>query len=227
MNTEEPTNNTPQEQATAPNLVVAVPETANTSKFPKAVNIKTIIITIAILAVIGLLYYYRGLFVAATVNGKPISRLAVVKQLEKTSGASTLDNMITESLIKQAADEQGITLDGNEVDDRVKGLETQFTTQGTTLDAALNNEGLSKQELIDQISLQIKAEKILKDKLTVSDEELDAYLKTNSITFDAGQEDTQKAQVREQVKQEKFRNELNAWLTNLRNEAKIKKFTNY
>ena len=44
------------------------------------------VVVIIIIAVIGgLLFYYKSLFIAVTVNGSPISRLAVISELEKRS----------------------------------------------------------------------------------------------------------------------------------------------
>ena len=45
----------------------------------------------------------RGLFVVALVNGEPISRIEVIKALEKQGGKATLDSLVTKKLIAQEA----------------------------------------------------------------------------------------------------------------------------
>ena len=46
-------------------------------------------------------FVLRGAFIAAAVNGRPISRFKVIRELEKRQGMTTLDGLITEELIKQ------------------------------------------------------------------------------------------------------------------------------
>ena len=53
--------------------------------------------------VIALAYGFVKMFVAAYVNGRLISRLSVVRELEKQGGKKTLDALIIKSLIAQEA----------------------------------------------------------------------------------------------------------------------------
>src|SRR6185437_15716292 len=80
------------------------PATTQTVKLRKS-YIALIIIIILLGAAI---YYFRGLFVAAVVNGQPISRLEVVQQAEKQSGKQTLDTLVRDALIEQEANKEGI-----------------------------------------------------------------------------------------------------------------------
>ena len=63
------------------------------------ISTKTAIIIAVIIILAALVYYYKGLFIAATINGSPITRLAVIKELEKASGKQALDSLITKKLI--------------------------------------------------------------------------------------------------------------------------------
>src|SRR3989344_199431 len=81
----------------------------------KTVKIKTLIIILGVLALGGLGYYYKGLIVAATVNGAPISRLSIIRQLEKTSAKQVLDEMINKKLIESEAAKKGITVSNDEI----------------------------------------------------------------------------------------------------------------
>src|SRR5690349_14247110 len=62
-----------------------------------------VLFIIAILALGALLYVGRGLFVAAVVNGQPISRISVIKETEKQSGKQALDTIVRNTLIEQEA----------------------------------------------------------------------------------------------------------------------------
>ena len=54
-----------------------------TEKKSIKISLKTVIIILVIIA-FGALYIFKGLFIAATVNGTPISRLTVIQKLEKS-----------------------------------------------------------------------------------------------------------------------------------------------
>jgi preprotein translocase subunit SecF len=49
-------------------------------------NTKMAIIVAALLIIVALGFYFRGSFIAATVNGSPISRFDVIREAEKQSG---------------------------------------------------------------------------------------------------------------------------------------------
>ncbi len=119
-------------------------------------------IIILIIIVVGVLgYIYKGLFVAATVNGSPISRLAVVQRLERVNGSSTLDNLIAEKLIRDEAKAKGISVSNDEVNTEVKKAQDQIASQGGTLDEALKAQSMTMNDLKNQIVLQKDLEKML------------------------------------------------------------------
>ena len=76
-----------------------------------------------ILFIILLLYFFKGLFIAAIVNGEPITRLSVVKELEKQSGKATLDNLITKKLILQEAKKRNVQVTKADLDSEIKKIE--------------------------------------------------------------------------------------------------------
>ncbi|MCX6226981.1 MAG: hypothetical protein NTV01_19900 [Bacteroidia bacterium] len=86
------------------------------------INKKTAIIILVIIAIGALAYFCKGLFIVATVNGSPISRLTVIRELEKTSGKSLLDSLITEKLIQNEADAKKITVSSDEINVEIKKL---------------------------------------------------------------------------------------------------------
>jgi foldase protein PrsA len=180
------------------------------------INIKTAII-IAIIALLGVLgYIFKGFFIAATVDGNPISRLAIIQKLEKASGESLLDNLITEKLIENEARAKKIVVSNNEVNEEIKRIEDQIAAQGGALDAALLSQGMTMDELKEQIILQKKVEKLLADKLNVTDEEVAKYVKDNKVPI-----------TKEELRSQKLNQEANILITTLKSEAKIRYFVNY
>jgi foldase protein PrsA len=199
-------------------------------KMPKKsieITLKTAIIIAAILVIGALVYVYKGLFIAATVNGSPISRLSVIQKLEKASGKNLLDSLITDKLIQDAAKAKGISVSDDEVNVEIKKIQDQVTAQGSTLDKALAAQGMSLDDLKNNIILQKEIEKLLGDKINVTDQEIDKYITDNKITLPKGQEAATRGQIKSQLSNQKLNTEAQTFITDLKSKAKIKYFVNY
>lgn len=174
------------------------------------------------------LFFAKGLFVAATVNGSSISRLSVIKELERQGGKQALQAMVNNKIIETELNKQKITVSKEEVDEEIKKIEAQVAGQGGTLEMALTQQGMTEEKLREQITIQKKLEKILANKVTVSDAEIDAHIKDSKETLPQGMkmEDFRK-QVSEEVKQQKFQGEAQKWVADLTASAKIKYYVSY
>lgn len=210
------------------------PESVNTQegsqkaiKISLKISIKTAVVIAAIIILGALAYVSKGIFIAATVDGSPISRLAVIQGLEKSSGQSLLNSLITKKLIQNEAKTKKIVVSNDEINAEIKKIEDQVAFQGTTIDAALSAQGMSMKDLKEQIVFQLEIEKLVADKINVTDEEAAQYIKSNSIPVPWGQEATTTAQVKEELRGQKLSTEGNALITSLRSQAKIRYFVNY
>lgn len=193
----------------------------------KKLNKKTIII-VAIVIVLGvLLYLGRGLFIAATVNGQPISRWSVITMLEKESGKSLLESMVIEKIIAIEAKSKNVVVSDEDVSAEIKKIEADITAQGGTLELALAQQGLTLDVVKKQILLQKQVEKLLADKIVVSDEDIAKYITDNQVTVPAGQEATFNEQIKADLVAEKLNTEAQAYIAELKEKAKIKYFVNY
>lgn len=199
----------------------------DTDKKSIKINKRTIII-IGIIIVLGVLFFLlRGFFVVATVDGNPISRLSIIKKLEKVSGQSLLDSIIIEKLIQNEARSKKIVISDEEINTQIKTIEDQLIAQGTTLDVALTTQGMTRDELKEQIILQKQAEKLVGDKIKITDEEVAQYIKDNNIEVPQGQEATINDQVKNALNSEKLSSETQKLISDLKSKAKIKYFVNY
>ena len=191
------------------------------------INVKTAIIIAVIIALGALGYVFKGFFIAATVNGSPISRLAVIQKLEKASGKSLLDSLITERLIQNEAKAKKIVVSDEEINGEIKKIEDQIIAQGGTLDEALLSQGMSMDELKEQLILQKQVEKLVADKINVTDEEVAKYIIDNAVPVIKGQEAATNDQIRSDLRNQKLNQEANILITTLKSEAKIRYFVNY
>ena len=171
------------------------------------------------------LYFFKGQFVVALVNNRPIWRRVFVKTLEKQGGQQVLDSLIIENLILQAAQKEGISISDEAVNQEIEKIKANFSSQGQDFDQLLAAQGISQKELAKQIEIQKTAELIAGKNISVSDEEVANYLTENEISFSEEEnQDEAKANVKRQLEQEKLNQAIQEWLDLLRENANIKSF---
>lgn len=185
---------------------------------------KKAIFVLVILVLGSLFYYARGFFWAARVNGKHISRLSVVRELERRGGSDVLQELVSKELIFQEGRKQEIEVSDEVVDSEIKLFEERLgiPDSGQSLDDVLSGQGLTRDDLIEQIKIQKIAEAALGDQLDVSEEELDEYIAANEALLgeDTPPEEAKEI-AREQLKATKFAPAFQAWLTALQDTAKV------
>jgi len=192
-------------------------------------NIKQIVgVSVLLVVVISYLAYQKYL-VAATVNGKTISRLDIVRELEKQGGKNVLDGYITQQLIIEKAQKENITVSEQDIDKELKNIETSIKAQGGTLDAALEQKGMTRAQLNEDLQIQVMLQKLIKaDEIKVTDKEVEVYIADNKEQFPADAKvkpDTK--QIKEELRQEKLNSKIQEFVTNLRTSAKITYFGSY
>lgn len=214
--------------ASKPEETTTVPPTVATKKLVISKKMVVIaIVVILVLALAALIYRSRSFFIAATVNGSTISRLTVIKELEKVSGKNVLNAMIERQLIADEALKKNISVSQDEVNTEMAKIEEQIKAQGSTLDQALTAENMTRDDLIQQLTTQKKLEKILADKIAVSDEEAVKYLKDNAVVVPEGQDSEYQTKAKDLLRQQKLSLEAGTLMTSLKAAAKIKYFVTY
>jgi foldase protein PrsA len=203
----------------------------------KPVQVRKSSVALVVLAILGLafilawIFNFRGLkgvFVAATVNGQPISRLAVVRETEKQAGKQTLQNLVRNSLIEQEARKQKVTVTDKEIDDEIKKVEESLTKQGQKMDQVLELQGLSRNDLRKLIRLDKLVSKMVGKDIKVSDKDIDAYIEKNreSLPQDQTEEQLRKSVV-DSLRQQQLNEKVQKWLSDIQSKAKIQEFVQY
>ncbi len=200
------------------------------AKLSRQLNIpkKNLYVVLTVAVVLALLYYFRGLFIVATVNGKPITRLEVVKELEKQSGQEVVESLISKNLILQEAQRKNVTVSEKETNAEMKKIEKTFSDQGQSFDQALKAQNLTRQELQERLRVELLVEKLVKDKVQVTEAEIDDFLRTNEATLPTN---LSQEQLRQGAKQQLESRELNQaaqkLLTELKQKANIRYVVSY
>lgn len=181
---------------------------------------------LAVLAavIIGLIYVFRGLFVAVIVNNQPISRLAVVRELEKKGGKQVLNTLVSETLILQEAQKNKIVVNDQEVNQEIKKIEDNFKGQGQSFDQALAAQGLTRADFNKEVRMQKIIEKLLAPKIKVADQEIKDYIDKNKENLPPN---ATPADIKTQLEQQKLRQVYQTWMAELQKKAKIIYFVNY
>ncbi len=198
----------------------------------KNINLKNVykkqfIIPIAIVLLVALLYYYKGLFVVATVNGQPITSVALINEMEKESGKQSLNSLVSEMLITQEARKRNVIITDKDINSQTRTLEDSLSTQGQSLDSILAQRGMTKNDLRDQIRIQLMVDKMLGSKIKVTDKEINDYYNKNKSSLPPTiDEKTAKTNIKQQLKQQKIASAFQTWLSNLEQKAKINYFVN-
>ena len=215
----------------SPQAYQMVAETvAKTSIGGRSVKIhrSTVFIVIGIVLIALILYYGRGFFVAAVVNGQPVSRLSLVKEAERESGKKAMAMLVRNALVEQEASRQNVKVSDKELADQIKTIENNLSKQGQNLDTALKSEGMSRDDLYRIVRLDLLVGKLVGKEIKITDKDIADYIDKNKDFLPKDQKgDALKKIVRERIKQEQLSEKAQVWLVNLEKKASIFKFVNY
>ncbi len=107
------------------------------------------------------------------VNGTPIRESEVVERLLKRYGQQTVDEMIDDLLLRQAAVDRGVTADDAEIERRLTKLQAQFGSRELFL-SQLEQAGSSLSKVKEQLADEIVRERLViqAENLSVTDAEV-------------------------------------------------------
>ena len=78
-----------------------------------------------------------------------------------------------------------------------------------------------------QVFLRKTIEKLLGDKLNVTDQEVEQYIKDNKVSIPSGQEAAARAQIKSNLRSQKLNTEVPTLISELKSKASIKYYVNY
>lgn len=184
---------------------------------------KMIALAIVVIGLIALFLTNKGLLIAGMVNGKPIFRWELTKVLTSRFGQQTLEQIISERLIADAAAKEGVTVTQDEISTKVAEI-TAGLGQNANLDELLRMQGMSRSEFESQIRLQLLIRNVLGRDITITEVDIDNYIATSGALLVS----TETAKLREEAKQaifdSKVGEKLQVWFEELRQNASIQRF---
>jgi peptidyl-prolyl cis-trans isomerase C len=127
--------------------------------------------------------------VAATVNGQPITEVAVQRGLKRLppqkqaeARAEIIDYLVGNALVDQYLQQQRVEVDGKDVDARLAQIREEFKKSGQTFEKVLSQLNLTEDELRAQLIAELRWEKYCATQ--VSDKDLSDFFAKNPEMFD-------------------------------------------
>lgn len=168
------------------------------------------------------LYYFKGLFVVALVNGKPIMRYQVIQELEKQAGKGTTDSLIAKKLVVMEAKKKGIVIADKDVQENISKIEKDLAKSGQKLDELLKAQNVTRKEVEEQTRLQLTLKALLADKIKVTDKEIATALDEQKESKPTGMSDADfKKQIATSLEEQKFSAEAQTYIQNIQKNAQI------
>lgn len=179
--------------------------------FNKYKTNKFVYLAILIIIVALLISYKKSWFVAAVVNGSPISNFEVLSQEDSQFRKQVLDQLINERLILNEAKKKGININEKDIDNKIAEIEKQYGDP-TAFDSVLAQEGLTKKSIRNQIKISLALEKMYGPEITVTSDEIAKFIEQNkdqmqsstSAELEKEATDILKSQKQNQVFSQKF-----------------------
>jgi foldase protein PrsA len=110
--------------------------------------------------------------IVASVNGEAITREMLVKRLLAYHGAANLEAMINQTIVRQAAEREKVTVTDKEIDDRVNDVKGKARTPAL-FQQWLNTSGFTEPQYREQVRYTLLTEKIATKVTPVADSDLE------------------------------------------------------
>lgn len=179
-----------------------------------------------ILVVVGIVIlamFKKSLFIAAMVNGSPLTNLELQMKLNQQFRSQTLNQMVNEKIILDAASKGGAIPTEVEIDQKIAELETNVGGK-ETLDTLLLQQGQTRVGLRDQIKIQLAITKLYEKQATVSADEVAQFIEQNKEQLKATDSASQEKEATDALKQQKLSTIFNQKFQELKEKAKIQIF---
>lgn len=165
----------------------------------------------------------KSLIVAAMVNGRPIMRISLDRQLVSRYGPSLLEEMINDELINGEAEKKGIKVSQDEINAEISKIETSLGGK-TNLDQALTAQGMTMNDLKVDVQRRLLINKMIAGSVNVSDQEITDFINKNRESMTATDDAGLKREALDALSSQKKSEVTQKWFTDLKAKAKVSKY---
>ncbi len=184
---------------------------------------KKLYLIILVLGILLLAVYKKSLFIAAIVNGAPITNLELQAKLNDQFRTQTLNQLVNEKIIMNEAAKNGALPTPQEVDQKIADLEKSVGGKDT-LDSLLAQQGQTRSGLKNQVLVQLAITKLYDKEATVSGDDVSKFIDSNKDQLKATDSAGQTKEATDSLKQQKLSQIFSTKFQELRQKANIKIF---
>lgn len=139
-----------------------------------------ILIILGVVMSVGVIFSNKE--VVARVDGKSISKDQLYDLLVQQGGEAALDSLIDQAIIEKEAEKQKVDIAGEDIENELKILEESYGGE-EALKEAMETSGISLADVKKDLSLNLTIEKLLKSRISVTEEEMKTYFDENKESF--------------------------------------------
>lgn len=184
---------------------------------------KKVWVVIAVIIILISLFVKKDIFLAATVNGTPITTLELFARLNQQYRTQVLSQLINEKLILQEGEKNRIAISSQEIETKISQLEGNVGG-ALALDNLLSQQNQTRNSLREQIKIQLLIEKLYEKEASVSADEVDKFVVENKDSLAATTSAEQVKEATGILRGQKLDQVFNEKFKQLKQQAKIQIF---
>lgn len=148
----------------------------------KNLMVFSLVLLCSLAILVGVKAAYPNNETVAKVNGEKITKDELYEVLVEQSGAEGLNVLISEKIIDMEVRKQKIKIDEKDIENEIENLKESYGGE-ESLAAALQMNGLSMDDVNRSIAMNLKIEKLLESRISVTEEEKKQFFETNKAMF--------------------------------------------
>lgn len=178
---------------------------------------------LVLLALAALVYYKKGWFIAATVNGRPITSLELQQRLNDNYRKQGLEDLINEHIVLDEATKNHVIPSSAEVSTRYGELEQRYggPEQFTKF---LESQGQTTSYVKHLLSVNLALENLYSKEASASAKEVDEYLRVNKGKLQATDSGGQRKEAQQAIREQKLFRLIQEKFQELKDKASVKIF---
>lgn len=184
---------------------------------------KYLLIGAAVIALALIISYKKGLLIAATVNGSPITTYEVLQREDSQFRKQTVDQIVQEKLILGEANKKGAKVTEAEINTKIADIEKQVGG-AAALDSLLSQQGQTRASVRDQIKISLLLEKMYASEASVSAEEVTQFIEQNKAQMQSSDEAALTKEATDYIKSQKLNQIFSTKFAEIKKAASIQIF---
>lgn len=184
---------------------------------------KKVAIFLIVAGLLILLSIRKDLYLAAMVNGSPITNAEVLSRINKAYRTQMLNQMINEKIIMDEARKNKIIVTQSDINKKISEIETSVGG-AQALDSMLAQQNQTRDSLKEQLLVQLTVEKMYATQSAVSADEVNKFITENKTALSATDSAGQEKEAKDTLVQQKLGDVFRTKFQELKNQAKVQIF---